>query len=332
MAVQPGHEFGETDDESQLEMEIVRGSDADEDDSDDVPARDATAAGPAAEPTQRAIVPQQHPPTSATRKRTTRKRTYDERTVYKRIAFSKLKPEEQRPMSRTYHEDGVDVPYMGDADDNLARQVKEAHHWLKETGCYRTAAHQLTTAGTLRPREDTGSGTGSESRDGASGILPGYVWPLLTYERTREKSANHFKRAQARAEAAKERQANANQIVSGNQFMCTDDLKEVKRRAASGEWTGESREKKTMKMEHLVKIVREVLRDRPETQRSKNANKLMQVDSTDGTDPVSGKRLVGDGMLRQVRKAAAAWKAGPKDAGPMRTVRELGDGREPAEC
>ena len=110
MAVQPGHEFGETDDESQLEMEIVRGSDADEDDSDDVPARDATAAGPAAEPTQRAIVPQQHPPTSATRKRTTRKRTYDERTVYKRIAFSKLKPEEQRPMRRTYHEDGVDVP------------------------------------------------------------------------------------------------------------------------------------------------------------------------------------------------------------------------------
>ena len=34
MVVQPGHEFGETDDESQLEMEIVRGSDADEDDSE----------------------------------------------------------------------------------------------------------------------------------------------------------------------------------------------------------------------------------------------------------------------------------------------------------
>jgi hypothetical protein len=95
--------------------------------------------------------------------------------------------------------------------------------------------------------------------------------------------------------------------------MCEVDMEAVKKKARA--WTEENFPGRLL-MANVVPLVLEVLRERPEAERSKKAQALVELAERDrdraltGLDE-SGKVLFGDGSLQKVREMQLIYRAAP---------------------
>jgi hypothetical protein len=193
-------------------------------------------------------------------------------------------------------QDGVAAaPFRGPLGDR-ATQGREARHWVAKTNVRSRVPLDLLTTGELRRRP---AGWTSEASDDPD---PGYMWPLLTYAQTRTRSTRsaNAARAEKRKLAKVSRDPSA---YCGHRFMCEVDMEAVKKKARA--WTEENFPGRLL-MANVVPLVLEVLRERPEAERSKRAQALVELAERDmdraltGLDE-SGKVLFGDGSLHKMR-------------------------------
>ena len=244
------------------------------------------------------------------------------KVMVERVGFDKLSPEHRKPLGTMKLPNGV--LFTGPGDYDVQRQRREARHWLQVSRAQRIDAMSLLVDGTLKPRKGAKGARGDipapKDGDDEGYNVDGYMWPQLTYATTtvfvryhehapdRGLMSKDNKRHLRQLEAAKQRQLHPDRHAPlGKRFMCVADFEKVKEAARLGEWAGG--EQRTLGMADLVTLVKDVLRARPEEQRSANANKLMLcADPSDGKDPVTNRPLIGLGLLREVRKATAAFK------------------------